>query len=151
MNLLLTIIYLPYLTMINNFGNAIKSSDEQGLVLCVNGTCKPIIGNWVIIIVGATVMIFEVDGSKTDGSDHLSFQPFFIQVTMVEAKMAFVSLFKTMIAVANDFLGVEWFVARVIMDHSYPSDTAVSEVLKQKDGSVTEVIGCDVHIKRKVS
>lgn len=59
--------------MMNNFDNVMKTSHEKGLVKCCDGTYKLMIGNWVIINVGATVIIFEVDGSKTDASDQLFF------------------------------------------------------------------------------
>jgi hypothetical protein len=136
--------------MINNLENAIETSHEQGLVLCVDGSYKLIIGNWVIIIVGSTVIIFEVDGSQSDASDHLSFRPHFMQVTMVEKKPAYDSLFETMVTVAKDFLGVDLFVAKVIMDHCYPSYNAVTNVLRQIDGTPTDIVDCSVHIKRNV-
>ena len=121
--------------MLSNLDNAIKNNSNNGLVLTNDGTYSLIIGDWVVIICGHTVVIFEKDGSS-----HLSYRPILIQITMVEQTTAFVGLFKTLIEVADVFLGVKDLrVEKMIIDHSASASNAVKEVLKKENGEPTDM------------
>ena len=133
--------------MIGNLKHATEISNESGLVTTNDGTYQLVNGNWVLIILGSTVVIFD-----DDGSSHLSYRPILMQLTMVEQLKAFISLFRTLLQVADDFLGIKDLkVEKMIQDGSAASLNAVKEVLTDRNNEATKIINCSVHIQRKVT
>ena len=132
--------------MIGNLQHAIEISEGTGLVLSTDGTYKLIIGNWVVIILGCTVVIFNADGTS-----QLSFRPILVQVTMVEQEAAYDALYKALIKIADEFLShSDLKVACMIIDHCQASYNAVKEVLTDMNGEETSIVCCSVHLEVKV-
>lgn len=130
---------------------ALRSCQEDGFSLEIDGTFNLVRGGWVLMILATHVVTRESKktGNRYNGQERFyhSSRPFLFMLTRTECHAATCKLLQAYKKICADFLLVPYVPASVCMDHSDPIRSATTTEFPEVEGNILD---CWAHVKRKM-